>query len=375
MKVGKIGQFNRIVIKVGSALLLDNNEEFNRDWLNNLSNEIEQLHNRRTEILIVSSGAVAIGSTYLRKKRSHMNLNEMQAAAAMGQAQLVMEWQDSFKSSGINTAQILLTRSDTENKKRFLNSKDTLLTLIKYDVIPIINENDTVATEELRYGDNDRLAARVAQMTSADLLILLSDVDGMYTSNPKTNQTAKHIPVIDNLNEEIFSMADIADSNYGSGGMITKLKAAKIATSAGCATIVTDGLKKTPLTSLIEGGKCTYFPARSNSKSSRKQWLSGYLDTSGSFKIDDGAKVALEKGGSLLPVGLTEIEGTFERGDVVTIIDANNTELGKGMTAYSSVEAKQIIGCQSDSIKDKLGYKNSSEIVHRDDMVLNEFSK
>ena len=372
MKVGKIGQFNRIVIKVGSALLLDNNEEFNRGWLNNLSNEIEQLHNRRTEILIVSSGAVAIGSTYLRKKRSHMNLNEMQAAAAMGQAQLVMEWQDSFKSSGINTAQILLTRSDTENKKRFLNSKDTLLTLIKYDVIPIINENDTVATEELRYGDNDRLAARVAQMTSADLLILLSDVDGMYTSNPKTNQTAKHIPVIDNLNEEIFSMADIADSNYGSGGMITKLKAAKIATSAGCATIVTDGLKKTPLTSLIEGGKCTYFPARSNSKSPRKQWLSGYLDTSGSFKIDDGAKVALEKGGSLLPVGLTEIEGTFERGDVVTIIDANNTELGKGMTAYSSVEAKQIIGCQSDSIKDKLGYKNSSEIVHRDDMALND---
>ena len=370
MKTSKFGKFRRVVIKVGSALLVDKHGDFNNIWLDNLSSEIALLKKSGTEILIVSSGAVAIGCNILKKSKSQMSLNEMQASAAMGQAQLVMEWQDSFKSKNINVAQILLTRADTENKKRFLNSKDTLSSLLDYGVIPVINENDTVATDELKFGDNDRLAARVAQMAMADLLILLSDVDGLYDSDPKKNMNALHIPTIDKISDEIINMAGKNTSNYGSGGMVTKLQAAKIATQAGCSTIISNGAHERPLSSIIQGEKCSYFSVDSNSILTRKQWLAGYLDVSGSFKIDHGAQRALYKGGSLLPVGLMDVEGDFERGDVIRIMNDDKQEIGRGLTAYSSEEAEKIKGCQSDNIIKKLGYKNKSELIHRDNMAL-----
>jgi len=370
MKKNILSGFERVVIKVGSALLIDKRGHFNKKWLKKISEEIASLHEEGVEVLVVSSGAVAIGCILMDRKRSELNLNDLQATAAMGQAQLVLEWQDAFKEHEINVGQILLTPEDTENKKRFLNSKSTLESLIEFNVIPVINENDTVATDELRYGDNDRLAARVAQMVMADGLILLSDVDGLYESDPNINQHAKHIPIIEDVSDQIISMAGSKESNFGSGGMLTKLQAAKIATHAGCVTIISDGTKEKPLKSLMKGGRYSLFNAKEKPMVLRKQWLVGCLDVKGVLKIDNGAQKALEEGGSLLPVGLLEVKGDFERGDVVNLMNSQGNEIGRGLAAYSSSEANIIIGCQSDLIIKRLGYKGRSEIVHRDDMAL-----
>ena len=362
--------FKRLVIKIGSALLINNDGTINKTWLKSIANEINILLLSKVEILIVSSGAVAIGCGIIAKKRAKMNLNELQAAAAMGQAQLVMEWQDALKGINVKTAQILLTPDDTENRKRFLNSKNTLQALLKLNVVPIINENDTVATDELRYGDNDRLAARVAQMVMADGLILLSDVDGLYESDPVLNNRVKHIANINAVTDEILMMAGSKESNFGSGGMLTKLHAAKIAMHAGCTTIISNGAQDKPISHLIAGGKCSVFKAKESPSMIRKQWLLGFLDTCGTLILDAGAKEALNQGGSLLPVGLIEVLGDFERGDVVVIKDKKGTEIGKGVATYSSIEANLIKGCRSEVIMKKLGYQGKAEIIHRDEMVL-----
>jgi|TARA_B110000444_G_scaffold229622_1_gene236263 glutamate 5-kinase len=370
MQRDRLYGFKRLVIKIGSALLIDKDGTFNKLWLKSIADEISRLVENGVEILVVSSGAVAIGCSVIDRKRSQMSLNELQAAAAMGQAQLVIEWQEALEKNNVKVAQILLTPGDTENRKRFLNSKNTLQALLKLDVIPIINENDTVATDELSYGDNDRLAARVAQMVMADGLILLSDVDGLYDKDPALTPKAKHIGSINSVTDEILKMAGSRESNYGSGGMLTKLHAAKIAMHAGCTTIISNGTQNKPISNLMDGGKCSIFKAKQSPGMIRKQWLSGFLDTSGTLSIDKGAKEALNQGGSLLPVGLTEVSGDFERGDVVILNDEIGNEIGKGVTTYSSVEASLIVGCQSEEILKKLGYQGKPEIIHRDDMVL-----
>ena len=362
--------FKRIVIKIGSALLIDENGNFNTSWLGNIANEISLLLNEEIEVLIVSSGAVAIGSGIIGRKRNLMNINELQAAAAMGQAQLVMEWQSALSDHNIKTAQILLTRQDTENQKRFLNSKNTLQALLKLKVVPIINENDTVATDELKYGDNDRLAARVAQMVMADGLLLLSDVDGLYTSDPSVNKNTKHITKVESVTDEILMMAGSKESNFGSGGMLTKLQAAKIAMHAGCTTIISNGSQDEPIKHLMDNGKCSIFQAKESPQAIRKQWLAGFLDTNGMVIIDKGAETATRNGGSLLPVGLKSVSGNFERGDVIIVSNQKGKEIGKGIALYSSYEAESIIGCRSELINEKLGYRGKTEIIHRDDLVL-----
>ena len=369
-KADLIQKSKRVVIKIGSALLIDKKKDkLNSKWLNSLAFDLNDLIKLNKEVIIVSSGSIGLGQKQLGLM-GNLTLDEKQAAAATGQITLAHAWKEVMGIHGLNIAQILLAPDDTETRRKHLNARATLLKLLELKVIPVINENDTVATDELKFGDNDRLAARVAQMAMADLLILLSDVDGLYDSDPKKNKNALLIPTIDKISDEIINMADKNTSNYGSGGMVTKLQAAKIATQAGCSTIISNGAREKPLSSIIQGGKCSYFSVDSNSILTRKQWLAGYLDVSGSFKIDHGAQRALCEGGSLLPVGLMDVEGDFERGDIIRIMNDDDQEIGRGLTAYSSEEAEKIKGCQSDNIIKKLGYKNKSELIHRDNMAL-----
>jgi len=361
--------FKRIVVKIGSALLVDEDGGFNRTWLNHLATDIAKLHKAGKEVLIVSSGAVAIGCGVLKLSRIRSRLDELQAAAAAGQVQLVHAWQEALSKHDISAAQILLTPYDTENRRRFLNAKSTLHKLLELRVIPVINENDTVATDELRYGDNDRLAARVAQMVMADGLVLLSDVDGFYTGDPHIDQSAEHIPVVNAVTDKILAMAGTTTSAVGSGGMMTKLQAARIATHAGCSTIVASGLVDRPLRSLSEGGKCTVFLAEGTPAAARKQWLAGMLEVQGELRVDAGAVAALAKGSSLLPVGLVEVIGRFSRGDAVSLVGSGGVEIGRGLAAYASDEAAAIIGCRSEQIEARLGYAGRSVLVHRDDLV------
>jgi glutamate 5-kinase len=367
--------FKRFVVKIGSALLIDNQGRFNREWLEHLAADIAELHEAGHEILVVSSGAVAIGCNVLELDRRRSRLDELQAAAAAGQVQLVHAWQGALAKFDIGAAQILLTPDDTENRRRFLNAKSTLQKLLELKVIPVINENDTVATDELRYGDNDRLAARVAQMVMADGLVLLSDVDGFYTSDPHTNKDAEHIPVVNEVTDGIVAMAGTTASEVGSGGMMTKLQAAKIATHAGCSTIVASGLVDHPLKSLATGGKCTVFQAEGTPAAARKQWLAGVLEVRGELRVDAGAAAALASGSSLLPVGLVEVVGRFSRGDAVSLVGSGGVEFGRGLAAYASDEALAIIGCRSGQIEERLGYAGRSVLVHRDDLVVFTQSK
>ena len=360
----------RLVVKIGSALLVDENGRFDRAWLERLAVDIAGLHETGQEILVVSSGAVAIGCNVLGLARRRSRLDELQAAAAAGQVQLVHAWQEALAKHGIRAAQILLTPGDTENRRRFLNAKSTLQKLLDLKVIPVINENDTVATEELRYGDNDRLAARVAQMVMADGLVLLSDVDGLYSSDPHSDSNARHFPFVNEITEKTMAMAGTTRSEMSSGGMLTKLQAAKIATHAGCVTLVASGAVERPLQSLADGGKCTVFVASGTPAAARKQWLAGMLEVNGELRIDDGAAKALESGSSLLPVGLVEVIGNFRRGDAVTLVSTSGVELGRGLAAYASDEAIAIIGCRSEQIEARLGYCGRSVLVHRDDLVV-----
>ena len=365
-----LNDLRRLVVKIGSALLVDAGNRINRNWLNDLAEDIAILRGSGHQVLIVSSGAVAVGSHVLGINPRRSKLEELQAAAAAGQVQLVHAYQDALGRHDISAAQVLLTPDDTEVRRRFLNARGTLEKLLEHDVVPVINENDTVATDELRYGDNDRLAARVAQTVMADGLILLSDVDGFYSADPRTNSEANYISFVENITEEHFEMAGDSGSSFASGGMRTKLQAARIATHAGCATIIASGAIEKPLHALANGGKCTVFAAEATPAAARKQWLAGMLEVCGELRLDAGAATALENGNSLLPVGMIEVVGHFRRGDAVKLVGADGQELGRGLAAYASDEAVAIKGCRSEQIEAKLGYRGRSVMVHRDDMVL-----
>lgn len=365
-----LSEYRRLVVKVGSALLIGDDGHVHRGWLNGLAQDIARLNADGHEVLIVSSGAIAIGSTVLGLNKRRARLEDLQAAAAAGQVQLVHAYQEALGAHGIIAAQVLLTPEDTENRRRFLNARGTLGKLVEHSVIPIINENDTVATDEIRYGDNDRLAARVAQLVMADALILLSDIDGLYTADPGKDSNAKHIAEVRSITDEIQSMAGVTRSDIGSGGMATKVQAARIATHAGCSTVITSGAIDRPLEALAAGGKCTVFRAEGSPAAARKQWLAGVLEVRGELRLDDGAVTALNNGNSLLPVGVVEVVGNFRRGDVVTIVDAAGNEIGRGLAEYSDDEARRLVGCQSEHIEEQLGYRGRSVMVHRDELVL-----
>ncbi len=365
-----LSEYRRLVVKVGSALLIGNDGHVHRGWLEGLAEDIARLNADGHEVLIVSSGAIAIGSTVLGLNKRRARLEDLQAAAAAGQVQLVHAYQEALSAHDIVAAQILLTPEDTENRRRFLNARGTLGKLVEHSVIPIINENDTVATDEIRYGDNDRLAARVAQLVMADALILLSDVDGLYTADPGKDSNAKHIPEVPNITDEVQIMAGETRSDIGSGGMATKVQAARIATHAGCSTVITSGAIVRPLEALAAGGKCTVFRAEGSPAAARKQWLAGVLEVRGELRLDDGAVTALKNGSSLLPVGVIEVVGNFRRGDVVTIVDASGNEIGRGLAEYSDEDAQRLVGCHSEDIEEKLGYRGRSVMVHRDELVL-----
>jgi glutamate 5-kinase len=365
-----LSEYRRLVVKVGSALLIGNDGHVHRGWLEGLAEDIARLNADGHEVLIVSSGAIAIGSTVLGLNKRRARLEDLQAAAAAGQVQLVHAYQEALSAHDIVAAQILLTPEDTENRRRFLNARGTLGKLVEHSVIPIINENDTVATDEIRYGDNDRLAARVAQLVMADALILLSDVDGLYTADPGKDSNAKLIPEVPNITDEVQIMAGETRSDIGSGGMATKVQAARIATHAGCSTVITSGAIVRPLEALAAGGKCTVFRAKGSPAAARKQWLAGVLEVRGELRLDDGAVTALKNGSSLLPVGVIEVVGNFRRGDVVTIVDASGNEIGRGLAEYSDEDARRLVGCHSEDIEEKLGYRGRSVMVHRDELVL-----
>jgi glutamate 5-kinase len=364
--------FRRLVVKVGSSLLIDERGQLNRDWLLSLGADIATLVENNHQVLIVSSGAIGIGCSALGINKSRARLDDLQAAAAVGQIQLVHTYQAVLGGHGLAAAQILMTPDDTENRRRFLNARRTFAKLLERSVIPIINENDTVATEEIRYGDNDRLAARIAQLVMADALILLSDVDGLYTGDPRTDETAEHIPCVDSIDDAVHAMAGTTQTGHGTGGMKTKVQAAQIATHAGCSTIIASGKVANPLRSLGDGGRCTIFRPSGTPATARKQWLAGVFDVTGEFHLDDGAVSALRNGASLLPVGVVSVNGDFNRGDVVALKNASGTEVGRGLTEYSSTEAVQIAGCQSGEIEARLGYRARSIVVHRDELVLFE---
>ena len=320
----------------------------------------------------MSSGAIAIGSSILGINKRRARLEDLQAAAAAGQVQLVHAYEEALSRHNIRAAQILLTPDDTENRRRFLNARGTFAKLLERAVIPIVNENDTVATEEIRYGDNDRLAARVAQLVMADALILLSDIDGMYTADPKQDKNAMHIAEIDSIDNDLVAMAGETQSDVGSGGMATKIQAASIATHAGCATIIASGVVLHPLQKLAAGARHSFFRPSHTPAAARKQWLAGVLDVRGSMQLDDGAVRALTNGGSLLPVGVVSVSGDFRRGDAVSMTNVSGVEIGRGLAEYSGDEAQRLAGCQSDDIEGLLGYRGRAVLIHRDELVLFE---
>lgn len=361
----------RIVIKIGSSLLVEaESGRLNRDWLESLADEIVRLRARGQQVLIVSSGAIALGRPYLGLSREQTRLEDHQAAAAAGQILLAHAYQDLLDARNVRVAQILLTLDDTENRRRYLNARSTVETLLSLGVVPVINENDTVATQEIRYGDNDRLAARVADMISADCLILLSDVDGLYSADPARDPDAVLIPEVHEITAEIEALAGTSRTAFGSGGMVTKLAAARICMAAGCATLIANGRRLTPLAAIESGSPCTWFIPRKTPRAARKQWIAGSLTVRGRLIIDAGAEHALAEGGSLLPVGVVAVEGEFERGDAISVATGDGRDVARGLAAYSSADAAIIQGCRSDEIERLLGYAGRDEIIHRDDMVL-----
>jgi glutamate 5-kinase len=367
----------RVVIKIGSALLIDSKTgAVNGDWLTGLAQDIAQMKKAGQEVLIVSSGAIALGRKRMTFKSRTLKLEESQAAAAIGQIDLAHAYQEALRPHGLTIAQVLLTLGDTEERRRYLNARNTVDTLLGLGTIPVINENDTVATSEIRYGDNDRLAARVASMIGADCLVLLSDIDGLYTADPNVDGNAKHIPEITAITPDIEKLAGqprvLSSANLGSGGMATKLSAGKIAMNAGCHMVIASGKETHAIGALLNGARCSWFAAKENPQASRKQWIAGSLSPQGELFIDEGAAAALQSGKSLLPSGVSKIKGSFERGDAVLVVGQSGQELARGLTAYSATDATKIIGHNSREIETRLGYRGRSEIIHRDDLVLTQ---
>lgn len=361
----------RLIVKIGSALLTTNqSSEIKHDWLAALAHDIANYRKKGLEVIIVSSGAVAIGRQGLGLTDGVLRLEEKQAAAASGQIGLYHAWQEALAPHGMPTAQILLTPSDTEERRRHLNARNTIETLLGLGAIPVINENDTVATEEIRFGDNDRLAARVAQMIGADVLVLLSDIDGLYTSDPRDNKDAKFIPKVSEITPEIEAMAGHAGPGNSSGGMVTKIEAAKIATRAGCAVVIADGKEHNSLAAIDADIRCTWFLATENHATARKRWIASAVAPNGKLTIDDGAEKALGRGKSLLPAGVLSVSGTFNRGDAVIIENCAKVRLGCGLIAYSANDANLIAGHKTGEIEALLGYRGRDEMIHRDDLVI-----
>ena len=361
----------RVVIKVGSALLVDRTSgDVNRAWVESLAADVARLRTRGQDVLLVSSGAIALGRRSLGLEPGKLKLEESQAAAAVGQIRLAHAWTEVLQQHGLTVAQILLTLGDTEERRRYLNARSTLTTLLKLGSIPVINENDTVATAEIRYGDNDRLAARVAQMISADCLVLLSDVDGMYTADPTRNPSAQFLSEVRSITPEIERMAGGVSSDVGSGGMATKVAAAKIAVSAGSHMCIARGRDLYPVRRIEAGGRCTWFFPTATPATVRKQWIAGALKPTGEIYVDAGAAQALRNGKSLLPAGIARVEGYFERGDAVIVRDDQGVELARGLSAYSSVDAERLKGRKSAEIEQLLGFRGRDELIHRDDLVV-----
>jgi glutamate 5-kinase len=361
----------RIVVKIGSSLLVDRAMgELKSDWLGSLADDVASLVTSGKQIIIVSSGAIALGRHVLGFSRGPLELEKSQAAAAVGQISLAGAYQAVFKARGLTAAQILLTLGDTEERRRYLNARQTIDTLLAERAVPVVNENDTVATAEIRYGDNDRLSARVASMASADCLVLLSDIDGLYTAPPGSHPDAKLIPEVRQITREIEAMAGGADTELSRGGMITKIEAGKIALASGTNMVITSGLVEHPLRGLAEGAPCTWFLAPSDPVAARKRWIAGQLEPKGYVEIDAGAEKALFSGKSLLPAGVVRVGGAFERGDAVVIRSGGGRELGRGLVAYACDDAERIIGKKTREIAAILGYEGRAALIHRDDMVL-----
>ena len=375
-----LGDARVLVVKVGSVLLVeDETGSVRQKWLDSLVGGISGLVEKGCRVVVVSSGSIALGRRDLMdatgRKGGRLKLEDKQAAAAIGQIKLAGEWQRAFGKKHLKCAQILLSPDDTETRRRHLNARATLMTLLDAGIIPVVNENDTVATTEIRYGDNDRLAARVAQMVSAGALVLFSDIDGLYDADPRRNPDSAHIPEVAAIDDAILAMAGPARNDDASGGMITKLEAARIANGAGCHMVICDGREARPLRRLIEGGRCTWFRADSNPPQARKKWIAAGLTPSGRITVDDGAAKALGSGKSLLPAGITKVDGKFDRGDLVTVKNAKGIELGRGLSHYSSTDAAEIAGCKSSEIQSILGYRGRDEVIHADDLVLTRATK
>jgi glutamate 5-kinase len=381
MKTPRLADFRRIVVKVGSSLLVDAQAgRLKEAWLESLIADLTALHGGKRDILVVSSGAIALGRTVLKLPPGRLELEESQAAAAVGQIALARTWTEALSRRGLTAGQVLVTLGDTEERRRYLNARSTIDKLLEWRAVPVINENDTVATTEIRYGDNDRLAARVATMVSADLLVLLSDVDGLYDAPPAAVATARHIPLIERITPEIEAMAGSAGSDLSRGGMQTKIEAAKIATGAGTHMVIASGLVEHPLDAIAKGetkgamggARCSWFLTGANPVTARKKWIAGSLEPKGTLGIDAGAVAALRRGNSLLPVGVVKVEGDFARGDAVIIRGPDGAEIGRGLSAFDAEDAQKIRGRASANIDSILGFSGRAEMIHRDDLVVRD---
>jgi glutamate 5-kinase len=361
----------RIVIKIGSALLTDRGTgAIKSQWLSSLMDDVAALVAAGKQVVLVSSGAIALGRHALKLPKGPLELEQSQAAAAVGQIGLAHAYQEMARARGLLAAQILLTLGDTEERRRYLNARHTLETLLDLKAIPVVNENDTVATTEIRYGDNDRLSARVASMVSADCLVLLSDVDGLYTAPPGSKSKGERLEVVTAITAEIEAMAGDAGTELSKGGMKTKIEAAKIALAAGTHMVITSGKIENPLAAIGAGAPCTWFLAPSDPLTAKKRWIAGQLEPKGQVYVDAGAEKALAAGKSLLPAGVARLQGSFDRGDAVIIRASDGRELGRGLVAYAKADAERIIGKKSSEIAAILGHSRCDELIHRDDMAL-----
>ena len=364
-----INKFKKIVIKIGSSILIDKKGKPKKKWLEAFSRDIKDLLKKKKQVVIVSSGAIAMGCNHLNINKNGLKVDKSQAVASIGQIELMNLFNKIFSLKKINLSQILLTLEDTEQRRRAINAKRTFENLFELGFVPVVNENDSIATTEIKYGDNDRLASRVAQISGADCLVLLSDVDGLYTQNPKLFKNSQLIKEIKNIDSDIEKIATKSISQHGTGGMKTKIEAAKICQLSGCKMVIANGLLERPIKKIIEKNKCTWFLPKISKLDARKKWIIGSVSPKGELVIDDGAINALKKGKSLLAAGIKKVNGTFSKGDHIKILDKNLKEYARGLSSFSSEETIKIQGQHSNKISELLGYISKSEVVHKDDMV------